>query len=51
MKVNEKLKQLGLQIPEAPKPLASYLPALKVDDLIYTAGQVPIENGQLKVYR
>ena len=48
MKVNEKLKQLGLQIPEAPKPLASYVPALKVGDLVYTAGQIPMQNGTLK---
>lgn len=48
MKVKEKLEQLGLQIPEAPKPLASYVPALKVGDLVYTAGQIPMQSGSLK---
>ncbi len=46
--VNEKLKELGIEIPEAPKPLASYIPATVEGNLIYTAGQVPLENGKLK---
>jgi len=46
--VIEKMKEMGIDIPEAPKPLASYIPATVVNDLVYTAGQVPIENGKLK---
>jgi len=43
----EKLKELGIEIPEAPKPLASYIPAAISGNLVYTAGQVPLENGKL----
>lgn len=43
----EKLKELGIEIPEAPKPLASYIPAAISGNLIYTAGQVPLEGGKL----
>lgn len=43
----EKAKELGIEIPEAPKPLAAYVSALKVDRLIYTAGQLPLKNGLL----
>jgi len=46
--VEEKIKELGYEIPEAPKPLAAYIPALKVGDLIYTAGQLPSIKGKLK---
>jgi len=43
----EKLKELGIEIPEAPKPLASYIPAAISGNLVYTAGQVPLEGGKL----
>ncbi len=42
-----KIKALGLEIPEAPKPLAAYVPAVKINDLVFTAGQVPIKDGKL----
>jgi enamine deaminase RidA (YjgF/YER057c/UK114 family) len=43
-----KLKELGIEIPAAPKPLAAYVPAVLSGDLIFTAGQVPLVNGDLK---
>ncbi len=43
-----KLKEMGIVIPEAPKPLAAYLPAVQVDKYVYTSGQLPIVDGQLK---
>lgn len=43
----KKLQELGLNIPEAPKPLAAYIPSLRVDKLIFTAGQLPMVNGEL----
>ncbi|MCB0746772.1 MAG: RidA family protein [Ignavibacteriae bacterium] len=46
--VEEKLKELGILIPEAPKPLASYIPAIKVGNLVFTAGQITLLNGELK---
>lgn len=45
--VEEKIKELGLEIPETPKPLASYIPANLVDKLIFTAGQLPMVEGHL----
>ncbi|HET54593.1 MAG TPA: RidA family protein [Ignavibacteria bacterium] len=47
MMFEEKLKELGIEIPEAPKPLASYIPAAISGNLVYTAGQVPLEGGKL----
>jgi len=43
-----KIKQLGLVIPEAPKPVAAYVPAVKVDNYVFTSGQIPFVNGELK---
>ncbi len=46
--IEERIIELGYTLPEAPKPLAAYIPALAVGNLIYTAGQIPIESGVLK---
>jgi len=46
--VEEKIKQLGITIPEAAKPLAAYIPATKVGNLVMTSGQVPIAGGVIK---
>lgn len=44
----EKIKQLGITIPEPVKPLAAYLPAMQVGNLVMTSGQVPISAGVVK---
>jgi enamine deaminase RidA (YjgF/YER057c/UK114 family) len=43
-----KIKELGIEIPSAPKPLASYVPAVQAGSLVFTAGQLPLVNGELK---
>lgn len=42
-----KIKELGFTIPDAPKPLAAYIPATKIDNLVFTAGQLPMVNGKV----
>ena len=46
--IEAKLKELGYEIPEAPKPLASYIPAYVMNGLVLTAGQLPLQSGKLK---
>lgn len=46
--IEEKIKELGYEIPSAPKPVASYIPATVVGDLVFTAGQIPFLNGEIK---
>ena len=46
--IEEKIKQMGITIPEAAKPLAAYIPALQIGNLVMTSGQVPIEGGTIK---
>src|SRR2546430_14926954 len=42
------LRTLGLELPEAPKALASYVPVQQVGELLYTSGVIPSWNGELK---
>ena len=48
MSYEKKLQELGLTLPETPKPVAAYVPGVKVDKYIYTAGQIPFVDGELK---
>ena len=43
----EKLNKLGFTLPPAPKPLAAYIPAKIVGNLVFTSGQVPIADGNI----
>ncbi len=47
MGVEQKLKELNLTLPEAPKPVAAYVPAVKLDNMVYTAGQLAFVKGEL----
>ncbi len=39
--------ELGLMLPDAPKPVAAYIPAKQTENLVFTAGQLPMVNGEL----
>jgi enamine deaminase RidA (YjgF/YER057c/UK114 family) len=39
-RVDDRLRELGLALPPTPAPLANYVPAKRVGNLVYTAGQV-----------
>jgi enamine deaminase RidA (YjgF/YER057c/UK114 family) len=45
--VEQKLTQLGLVLPETPKPVAAYIPAKQAGNFVFTAGQLPMVNGEL----
>lgn len=47
MSYEEKLKELGLILPEAPKPVANYVPVVRVGDLLFLSGVLPSRDGQL----
>lgn len=42
-----KLKELGLTLPQAPKPVASYIPTLVVSNLLFTSGNLPLKDGKV----
>ena len=47
MSASVRLGQLGVVLPEVVAPLASYVPAVRTGNLVYTSGQLPIEAGKL----
>jgi enamine deaminase RidA (YjgF/YER057c/UK114 family) len=47
MSFEANLAALGLTLPAAPKPVASYVPAVRAGNLVYVSGQLPMKDGQL----
>ncbi|MGB8210068.1 MAG: RidA family protein [Mycobacterium sp.] len=47
MTASARLKELGIELPEVAKPLASYVPAVRSGNLVYTSGQLPMQVGKL----
>ncbi len=45
--LSERLQELGLVLPEAPKAVASYVPAVVNNSWCFTSGQLPFLNGVL----
>jgi len=43
----ENLIRSGLVLPELPSPAGLYRPGIRVGDLIYTSGQLPLVDGKL----
>lgn len=42
-----RLAELGLELPPVAAPLASYVPAVRSGDHVYTSGQLPFVDGAL----
>ena len=48
MKFERKLKELGLELPAAPKPVANYVTAVRSGNLVFLSGHGPVkEDGTL----
>ena len=43
MSVEEKLKELNINIPNAPDPVGSYVAFKKINNLLYISGQLPLD--------
>jgi enamine deaminase RidA (YjgF/YER057c/UK114 family) len=43
----ERLAELGLSVPEVPKPVAAYIPAVRSGHHVFTSGQLPMREGKL----
>jgi len=41
----QRLQQLGITLPAAPKPLGAYVPAVQVGNLLFLSGTLPLEGG------
>ena len=42
----DRLAQLGVTLPDVVPPVAAYQPTARSGNLIYTAGQLPMKNGE-----
>lgn len=45
--IENKLQEMGISLPEPPKPAASYIPVKQVGNLLYTSGQDCRKDGTL----
>lgn len=43
-----RLKELGIEIPEAPMPAANYVPFVITGNLVMVSGQLPMAGGEIK---
>jgi enamine deaminase RidA (YjgF/YER057c/UK114 family) len=46
--VSQRLAELGIELPPVPAPVASYIPAIRTGQLVFTSGQVPLVGGVLQ---
>lgn len=47
MGFHARLRELGYELPGVAKPLASYVPAVRVGDQVWASGQLPLVEGAL----
>jgi len=45
--VEDRLKELGLTLPDVALPVAAYVPAVRDGNMIFTSGQLPTVSGAL----
>lgn len=48
-RIEQQLDKLGVELPEVAKPAGVYVPAVRSGDYVYTSGQLPFVDGELKV--
>lgn len=44
---HSRLESLGITLPPAPKPVASYVPTRRCGNQVFVSGQIPIMHGEL----
>lgn len=47
--IEDRLEALGIELPPAPEPVASYIPVKVIGDLAFVAAQIPMEHGAVTV--
>ena len=45
MNVADNVRRLQLALPQTPRPLGNYVPAVEAGNLLFVSGMFPIENG------
>lgn len=47
MSFEDRLTQMGLELPLPPKPVATYVPAVQAGELLFLSGVLPFRDGKL----
>jgi len=47
MDIYQRLKELGIELPQSPKAMAMYVPVKVAGNLVYVSGQGPLHEGKL----
>ena len=47
MSFDTRLRDLGVELPPPPKPVASYIPAVRSGNLLFLSGVLPFRDGRL----
>jgi enamine deaminase RidA (YjgF/YER057c/UK114 family) len=47
MSASQRLRDLGIELPDVVTPAGAYLPAVRSGSLVFTAGQLPVVAGKL----
>ena len=45
--IEERLKSLGIKLPDPPVPAGSYVPVARAGDLLFISGQIPVRDGKV----
>lgn len=45
--IDERLKEIGIKLPDPPKPAGSYIPVVVVGNLAFVSGQIPMRDGKV----
>ena len=47
--IDKKLQELGIELPAAAAPAANYIPSMIADNQLFISGQLPMQDGKLRV--
>jgi enamine deaminase RidA (YjgF/YER057c/UK114 family) len=45
--IEARLAEMGLVLPEPPKPVAAYIPSRLAGNLVFVSGQIPLRGGEM----
>ena len=49
MTVDEKLAEMGIELPTPPEPVGAYIPVVQTGNLCYVSGQIPVKDGRVVI--
>jgi enamine deaminase RidA (YjgF/YER057c/UK114 family) len=47
-RAEQQLKELGVVLPDAPRPLGAYVEAVQSSNLLFLSGMLPVKDGKLQ---